>query len=61
MYSENKYLKIGKVAALFGLSTETLRILERKGIIKPFRTPAGDRIYSVEHIQALEKLLIKQK
>ena len=51
-------LRIGPLAARFGISPETLRVWERRGLVPPARrTAGGHRRYGDEHVVALEGLL----
>lgn len=51
-------LRIGPLADRFGVSPESLRVWERRGLIPPARrTPGGHRRYGTEHLDALEHLL----
>lgn len=51
----NRY-KIGEVAALVGMSSESIRYYEREGIISPERNPlSGYRYYSAWDINVLIK------
>jgi len=49
--SEEKPLKIGKLAKLCGLSERTIRYYERLGIIKPMRTEGGTRLYRDSEVE----------
>lgn len=46
-----KVLNIGMVASLTGCCVDTIRNLEKKGIIIPARDSSGRRIYSVEDVE----------
>ncbi|MCA1595339.1 MAG: MerR family DNA-binding transcriptional regulator [Chloroflexi bacterium] len=47
---EKKTLKIGELAARFGLNVRTLRYYESIGVLpEPERTSGGYRLYSEEH------------
>ncbi len=53
----NKYYTIGQLAKLAGISTKTLRIYERKGLLLPERNAEnGYRIYGEEAVRTLEKI-----
>ena len=55
---EAEVLRIGPLAALYGVSAESLRVWERQGLIpQAVRTPGGHRRYGPEHVRALETLL----
>lgn len=45
---------ISVAAELAGMHPQTLRIYERKGLLKPARTPGGTRRYSQEDIERLQ-------
>lgn len=44
---------ISVAAELAGVHPQTLRIYERKGLIRPFRTPGGTRRYSDRDLERL--------
>ena len=52
-------LKIGEVAAFFGVSVKTLRVYEKIGILKPVKIDesSGYRYYSAEQIRSLDAVL----
>jgi MerR family Zn(II)-responsive transcriptional regulator of zntA len=51
---ENILYTIGKVAALAGVSTDTLRYYEKEGLIAPAaRTAAGYRVYNDEALRRI--------
>jgi len=53
----NKYYTIGQLAQLAGISTKTLRVYERKGLLLPERNEEnGYRIYGEEAVKTLEKI-----
>ncbi len=54
---------IGVAARLLGVSTQTLRILDREGLVEPSRTDANIRLYSENDLLLLKKItsLVKQK
>ncbi len=57
MTRENEALFIISVAArLAGVHPQTLRIYERKGLIRPYRTPGGTRRYSQADIDRLAEI-----
>lgn len=51
--------KIGEVAAMFEISTKTLRIYDRLGLLKPscINGESGYRYYSPDQISRLEVIL----
>lgn len=49
---------VGEVAARLGLSTETLRYYERRGVLPaPSRDASGRRVYSESDVHLIEVLL----
>jgi MerR family transcriptional regulator, copper efflux regulator len=53
-------LRAGELARLAGISTDTLRHYERKGLLKPHRAPNGYREYppqAVERVQLIRSAL----
>ena len=47
-------IKIGELAAQFGISRDTLRFYERQGLLRlPSRTSSGHRVYDSEAIDRL--------
>jgi len=44
---------ISVAAELAGVHPQTLRIYERRGLIRPYRTPGGTRRYSEEDLERL--------
>lgn len=56
-----KVYRIGEIATLVGVSTDTIRFYEKKGILeKPERTVSGYRLYS-ESVLKLLRFIIKAK
>lgn len=49
-------LPIGEASRAVGVSTQTLRVWEREGLIKPWRSRGGTRYYSEEHIERLRQV-----
>lgn len=47
---KNGYVKIGRLAALSGLSERTLRHYEKLGILVPHRTEGGTRLYHPDNV-----------
>jgi putative resolvase len=54
---ERKLLTVKKCNEIYGLSRMTLINYEKKGFIKPLRTPGGVRRYKVEDIEKLLGML----
>lgn len=50
-----KLLSINEAANQLGVSDQTLRAWERKGLIKPIRLPSGYRRYTQEEINRLKR------
>lgn len=48
---------IGVVAGMLGLHPQTLRMYERKGLIRPSRTVGKTRMYSPEDVEEIARLL----
>ena len=51
-------IRIGEVARTLNISTSTLRLYEDLGIILPSRKDSGERMYSLEDIDWLQKINI---
>ena len=52
-----QYYTIGQLANLAGISTKTLRVYERKGLLLPERNEENDyRIYGEDAVKTLEKI-----
>lgn len=58
-----KFLTIGAVAAVLGRSKLGVRLLEKKGIIKPtpYRNPQKERLYTPEDVVEIRKELASRK
>ncbi|MCL1792802.1 MAG: MerR family transcriptional regulator [Oscillospiraceae bacterium] len=56
---EEKLMKIGEIAAFFGVSAKAIRIYEKKGIIIPAKIDpdTGYRYYTADQVQSLNALL----
>jgi len=53
----NQYYTIGQLAKLAGISTKTLRVYERKGLLLPERNEENDyRIYGEEAVKTLGQI-----
>ena len=57
--TDGALLRIGEIAAFFGVSVKAMRIYERKGLIKPARVDdaTGYRYYSADQVRMLDALL----
>jgi len=59
--NENEYMPIRELSSVTGVNAVTLRAWERRyGLLKPFRTPKGHRLYSptdVDVIKNVQRLL----
>jgi len=52
-------LRIGQVCRLYGISLDTLRYYDHKGLLKPMvNKENGYRYYSLEHLDILEMILV---
>ncbi len=52
---EKAFLKIGEIAQLAGLSVNSIRQYEQRGLLKPAaRSEAGHRLYSQEEVARLQ-------
>ncbi len=49
-----KYYKIGEVAALLKTTVRTIRYYEEEGLLEPYRTDGGTRLYAEQHINRLK-------
>ena len=60
MSEVKQYLKIGEVAEMTGVSTQTLRNYQRKGILVPeIVFDSGHRKYSVEQVEKFIKEVLE--
>jgi len=56
--SRKKLLPIGRASEYLGVTPKTLRLAEKKGLLKPtFRTPRGHRRYSIEDLEKIRGLI----
>jgi len=53
---ERSGFSIGEVARAIGLSAQTLRLWEREGLVKPWRTDQGRRVYDEADIERLKHI-----
>lgn len=49
-------MQIGKLATLTGISIRMLRYYEQQGLLRPERTPAGYRRYSISDINTVKQI-----
>jgi DNA-binding transcriptional MerR regulator len=55
----HELLRIGQVSKLYGISLDTLRHYDRKGLLEPIvDAQSGYRYYSLEHLDILEMILV---
>lgn len=54
-------ISIGRLAQRTGLSTSAIRFYERRGLVRPVRTPGGRREFQKADIRRLSFLLIAQR
>ncbi len=47
---------IGVAARLLGVSPQTLRVIEREGLLEPHRTDANTRLYSENDLLLLQRI-----
>ncbi|HHY08486.1 MAG TPA: MerR family transcriptional regulator [Corynebacteriales bacterium] len=47
---------IGVAARLLGVSPQTLRVIEREGLLEPHRTEANTRLYSENDLLLLQRI-----
>jgi DNA-binding transcriptional MerR regulator len=47
---------IGVAARLLGVSPQTLRVIEREGLLEPYRTEANIRLYSENDLLLLQRI-----
>jgi len=51
------YLKIGEVAELLKITVRTIRYYEEEGLLEPYRTNGGTRLYAEKHVNRLKAIL----
>lgn len=55
----NERLSIGRVASLYGVSHDTLRLYDKKGLVVPVVDPdTGYRSYTLEHLGLLDTVML---
>lgn len=59
MYEGEQLMRIGEIAAFYGVSAKALRIYEKMGILMPVRVDehTGYRYYSADQVRQLDALL----
>jgi excisionase family DNA binding protein len=50
MHKEARLLNVGRAAAYLGVSAASLRKWSNEGLVPVYRTPGGQRRYSVDHL-----------
>ena len=55
--SGKAYYMISAVAQRYNIHSQTLRLYEREGLLKPSRTEGNTRLYSEEDLEQLETIL----
>ncbi len=55
--SGKAYYMISAVAQKYNIHPQTLRLYEREGLLKPWRTDGNTRLYSEEDLEQLETIL----
>ena len=58
---ERRFFRIGEVAREIGVSDQTIRNLEKRGLISPERDWTGDRIFAPGDIQRISEILFPQQ
>lgn len=53
MENKNQRFQIGEAASYLGVTPQTLRAWERKGILSPLRTPTNYRVYTKAQLDEL--------
>jgi len=51
---EDKFYPIGMVARIFSISVASLRLYEAEGLIIPFKSKGGHRLYSDEDLKRIK-------
>jgi DNA-binding transcriptional MerR regulator len=51
------FLKIGEVAELLNTTIRTIRYYEEEGLLEPYRTDGGTRLYTKQHIARLKAII----
>ena len=54
-------MRIGELAKLLGISRDTIRRLEKRGVLAPKRDWAGHRRFTKEEIARIRDLLFKRE
>lgn len=50
-----RYFTSGSIAHEIGCATETVRLYERRGIVRPVRDSQGRRLFTTEDLEVLRK------
>ena len=54
--NEIKGYSIGVVARMLGITSQTIRLYERHGLLSPLRTPGNTRLYTDDDVEALQMI-----
>ena len=55
------FITIGMAARMTGVSIDTLRRCERRGVITPTRTASGQRIYSPQDLDRVRRHVAERR
>lgn len=58
---ERRFFRIGEVAKEIGVSDQTIRNLEKRGLICPERDWTGNRIFAPGDIEKISQILFPQQ
>jgi len=53
----NRYYHISSVSRMYDIHPQTLRLYEREGLLKPYRSEKNTRLYSEKDLKRLELIL----
>ena len=57
MDNKNKLLKIGEVAKQLGVHDQTIRMYERKGLLKPTRSEHNTRLFNRDDVTKITTII----
>ena len=60
-YEGETYYTVGEVAETVGVSAQTLRVWEDKGLLVPRRSAGGQRLYSDEDVQRADQIAMLRR